>query len=84
MRTPWNRTWVWSRPNNLGMLLLGIWLMVIGASQLFSLSVPYGHTILPSLALAAGIVIALDVRSATLFLCVLLVIGLAALAFLLR
>ena len=80
----WKRSWTWSRPNNLGMLLLGIWLVATGAMQLFHFSFPASSTVLPALAIAAGLVIALDVSTTTLFLCVLLVMGLAAVAYLLR
>jgi hypothetical protein len=82
--TSWKRGWRWSRPNHLGMLLLGIWLIVSGAMQLFHFSFPASGTVLPALAIAAGVVITLDVNTTTLFLCVLLTMGLAAVAYLLR
>ena len=85
MRFPtWTRSWPWSRPNNLGMLLLGVWLIATGAMQLFHLQIPASHIALPALALAAGVAIALDVQTTTLFLCVLLAAAVAAVAFLLR
>lgn len=85
MRFPtWKRTWPWSRPNNLGLLLLGIWLIATGAMQLFHFQIPASQTVLPALALAAGLAIALDVQKTTLLVCVLLAVAVAAVAFLVR
>ncbi len=46
-------------PNNLGMLLLGIWLIVLGAIQAFSINLGNLAIIVPILAIAAGILILL-------------------------
>jgi hypothetical protein len=40
---------------NLGMLLLGIWLIVTGLVQVFSISIPAMGTLLPLLAIVAGV-----------------------------
>ena len=45
---------------NIGMLLLGIWLIVTGLVQVFSISVPAIGTLLPLLAIAAGVLILLS------------------------
>lgn len=42
---------------NLGMVLLGIWLIATGLVQILDLSIPYGNIILAGLAIAAGIII---------------------------
>ncbi len=42
---------------NLGMLLLGIWLILTGLIALFGLSLPYAGVIMGVLALLAGILI---------------------------
>ena len=40
---------------NLGMLLLGIWLIVTALVQVFSISIPAMGTLLPLLAIVAGV-----------------------------
>ena len=44
---------------NLGMLLLGMWLIVTGLMQVVSITIPAIGTILPLLAIAAGVSILL-------------------------
>ena len=44
-------------PKNLGMVLLGIWLIVTGLLQVVSIPVPAIGTILAVLAIAAGVLI---------------------------
>jgi hypothetical protein len=44
---------------NLGMLLLGIWLVVTGLVQVFGISMPAMGTLLPLLAVVAGVFILL-------------------------
>ncbi len=44
---------------NLGMLLLGIWLIVTGLLQVVSIAIPGVDIILPLLAIAAGLIILL-------------------------
>lgn len=44
---------------NLGMLLLGIWLILSGAVPLFHIVIPYIMTILYILAIVAGVLILL-------------------------
>lgn len=44
--------------NNLGMILLAIWLIVMGISQIVSLPIP--AIIMAVLAIAAGVLILLD------------------------
>lgn len=44
--------------NNLGMILLAIWLIVMGISQIVSLPIPV--IIMAVLAIAAGVLILLD------------------------
>ena len=44
---------------NWGMILLGIWLILVGLLPLLSLSIPAGATILALLAIAAGVLILL-------------------------
>ena len=46
-------------PKNLGMLLLGIWLIVTGLLQVVSIHVPAIGTIMALLAIAAGVLILL-------------------------
>ena len=46
-------------PKNLGMLLLGIWLIVTGLLQVTSIHIPAIGTILALLAIAAGVLILL-------------------------
>jgi hypothetical protein len=46
-------------PKNLGMLLLGIWLIVTGLLQVVSIHIPAIGTILALLAIAAGVLILL-------------------------
>lgn len=45
---------------NLGMLLLGIWLIATGLLQVVSIQIPAIGTILALLAIAAGVLILLD------------------------
>ncbi len=45
---------------NMGMLLLGIWLIVTGLVQTLSVGIPAVHALLPLLAIAAGVLIALN------------------------
>lgn len=45
---------------NLGKLLLGIWLMLMGLIPLFHLLIPYGTTIMALLAVLAGLFILLE------------------------
>jgi hypothetical protein len=45
---------------NLGMLLLGIWLIVTGLLQLASIQIPAIGTVLALLAIAAGVLILTD------------------------
>ena len=45
----------WKR--NLGMLLLGLWLVISGLSALLNLTIPASAIFMPLLALAAGILI---------------------------
>jgi len=44
---------------SIGMLLLGIWLILTGLLQLFSIAIPGGGIIMALLALAAGVLILL-------------------------
>ena len=44
---------------NLGMLLLGIWLIVTGLRQVVKIPIPASGTILAVLAIAAGVLILL-------------------------
>lgn len=44
---------------NLGMLLLGIWLIMTGLVHVFSISIPAMGTLLPLLAIVAGVLILL-------------------------
>jgi hypothetical protein len=44
---------------NLGMFLLGIWLILAGLLPLLRITIPFGDTILALLAIAAGVVILL-------------------------
>jgi len=46
-------------PSNLGMLLLGIWLIILGAMQLLSISLGGLAILVPILAIVAGILIIL-------------------------
>ncbi|MGZ3940560.1 MAG: hypothetical protein ACXVBK_17450, partial [Flavisolibacter sp.] len=46
-------------PKNLGMLLLGIWLIVTGLLQVVSIHIPAIGTILALVAIAAGVLILL-------------------------
>lgn len=46
-------------PKNLGMLLLGIWLIVTGILQVVSIPIPAIGTILAVLAIGAGVLILL-------------------------
>lgn len=48
------------RTRNLGLLLLGIWLVVTGLLPFVNLSIPNIGTLLSLLALAAGVLILLD------------------------
>ena len=47
------------QPKNLGMLLLGIWLIVTGLLQVVSIHIPDIRNILALLAVAAGVLILL-------------------------
>ena len=49
----------WIGTKNLGMLLLGIWLMVTGALTLANISFAHAGSVLAALAVAAGILILL-------------------------
>jgi len=44
-------------PKNLGMILLGIWLIVINLLQVVSIQIPYIGTVMALLGLAAGVLI---------------------------
>lgn len=46
-------------PKKLGMLLLSIWLIMTGLMQVGSLSIPFIPTIMPFLAMVAGVLILL-------------------------
>jgi hypothetical protein len=46
-------------PKSLGMLLLGIWLVVVGLLQVVNIHIPAIGTILALLAIAAGVLILL-------------------------
>jgi hypothetical protein len=46
-------------PSNLGMLLLGIWLIVLGATQAFSINLGNLAIIVPILAIVAGVLLLL-------------------------
>lgn len=46
-------------PKNLGMLLLGVWLIAMGVSSLFTISFPNSDSILAVLGIAAGVLILL-------------------------
>ena len=46
-------------PKNLGMVLLGIWLIVTGLLQFVSIPIPALATIMAALAVAAGVLILL-------------------------
>ena len=48
--------------NNLGMLLLGIWLILTGLLPLLNLNFPASGTLLAILAVAAGVLILLPMR----------------------
>ena len=43
--------------NSLGVKLLGVYLILVGLSQLLSLTIPYGAIVLGILALVAGILL---------------------------
>jgi hypothetical protein len=45
---------------NLGMLLLGIWLIVTGLMQTVPVGIPSVHVLMPLLAVAAGVLIVLN------------------------
>jgi hypothetical protein len=45
------------RPKNLGMLLLGIWLILSGVLPLLNLTIPGGGIVMTILAIAAGVCI---------------------------
>ncbi len=45
---------------SVGMLLLGVWLIVTGLQQTLSVGNPAIHALLPLLAIAAGVLIALN------------------------
>jgi hypothetical protein len=48
------------RPKNLGLLLLAVWLILTGLQPFLRVNVPYSGTILPLLAVAAGVLILLE------------------------
>lgn len=48
------------RPKNLGLLLLAVWLILTGLLPFLRVSIPYSSTILPLLAVGAGILILLE------------------------
>jgi hypothetical protein len=48
------------RPKNLGMTLLAVWLILTGLLPFLRVSLPYEGTILPLLAVAAGILLLLE------------------------
>ncbi len=50
----------WKRTRNLGMLLLGVWLIASGALPLLSIHAPWSGSLLSVLAVAAGILILMD------------------------
>ena len=47
-------------PRNFGMILLGIWLVVINLVQIVSISVPYLGIVMAILGLAAGVLILIE------------------------
>jgi hypothetical protein len=49
-----------SKPKHLGMLLLDIWLVLTGLLPFLRVGIPQGGTLLPLLALAAGVLILLE------------------------
>lgn len=48
------------KSKNLGMILLAVWLILTGLLPFLRVSLPYSGTILPLLAVAAGVLILLD------------------------
>jgi hypothetical protein len=48
------------RPKNLGLLLLALWLILTGLLPFLRVSIPYSSTILPLLAVGAGVLILLE------------------------
>ena len=48
------------KSKNLGMVLLGIWLILTGLLPFLRVSIPNGNTLLPLLAVAAGVLILLQ------------------------
>ena len=49
----------WNRPRNLGMLLLGLWLIAAGALTLLRIDFAHSGLVLAALAIAAGVCILL-------------------------
>jgi len=49
----------WIGTQNLGLLLLGIWLIATGATALLSITFPHMGLVLAALAIAAGVLILL-------------------------
>lgn len=74
----------WQMPNNLGMLLLSVWLITSGMMTLLRFTFPHSGIVMATLAVATGVVILFDVRRVTLFLVVLLVIAVGFLILLIR
>lgn len=56
---PGGETMKWIGTKNLGLLLLGIWLVVTGATALLSITFPHMGLVFAALALAAGVLILL-------------------------
>ena len=50
---------LWNKKRNLGMLLLGIWLVLTGALAFVDVNLPYIGLVMAALAIAAGILILL-------------------------
>ena len=48
------------KSRNLGMVLLAIWLILTGLLPFLRVTIPYSGTVLPLLAVAAGVLILLD------------------------
>ena len=48
------------RPKNLGLLLLAVWLILTGLLPFLRVTIPHSGTLLPLLAVGAGILILLE------------------------
>ena len=48
------------KPRSLGLMLLAVWLIATGLQPFLRVSLPYSGTILPLLAVVAGVLILLD------------------------